>query len=64
METGILILAMAAVAFIMHWLVKNDGAPTIADQEGLLRMTPPADEASRDAEERRRRASTVNRRPS
>lgn len=64
METAILILAMSAVAFVMYWLVKNDGAPTIGDQEGFLRMMPPRDEDAVAAEEARRRAATVNRRPS
>lgn len=64
METGILILAMGGVACVMYWLVKNDGAPSITDQKGVLRMMPPHDDAAFVAEEARRRASTVNRRPS
>ncbi|WP_404379875.1 hypothetical protein [Caenispirillum salinarum] len=62
METGILILAMGAVGFVMYWLVMNDGAPSIRDQKGLLRMVPPKDETARDEAAARERAATVKRR--
>lgn len=64
METGILILTMGLVVLIMYWLVKNDGASTIADQKGLFRIAPPDDDVSRTAAEQRRQAATVKRRPS
>ncbi len=44
METGLLLLALAATLYVMHWLVTNDGVPCIGDQTGLIRMKPPPDE--------------------
>lgn len=41
METGILILAMASIGYVMWWLVKNDAADDITEQTGVLRMPPP-----------------------
>lgn len=43
-ETGLLIMALAATLYVMHWLVHNDGAARIRDQTGLCRMKPPPDE--------------------
>ncbi|GAA0596775.1 hypothetical protein [Caenispirillum bisanense] len=44
METGLLLLALGATVYVMHWLVTNDGVPRIADQTGLTRMKPPPGE--------------------
>lgn len=50
METGLLLLALAATLYVMHWLVHNDGAERIRDQTGLCRMKPPPDDGPIAAE--------------
>ncbi len=41
MTTLLLMASLAAVALLIHWVVRNDGAPTIEDQTGLFRMRVP-----------------------
>lgn len=62
METGLLLLALAATLYVMHWLVHNDGAERIRDQTGLCRMKPPPDDEPTAAEQAAARAR-AGRRP-
>lgn len=62
METGLLLLALAATLYVMHWLVHNDGAERIRDQTGLCRMKPPPDDEPTAAEQATARAR-AGRRP-
>lgn len=43
METLMLMAGLAACGIVTWWMVRSDGAATIAEQKGPLRMTPEDD---------------------
>lgn len=44
METLMLMAGLAACGIVTWWMVRSDGAASIADQKSLLRMTPEDDQ--------------------
>lgn len=58
-----LLAALAAIVYLMFWMVQNDGAKNIEDQKGLLRMTIPKSAAvpTEESRESKRRGNTVRR---
>lgn len=41
MESAAVFLIGIAVVWLVFWIVRNDGVPTIRDQRGLYRMRTP-----------------------